>query len=45
MTQWENQGDASLRLVRDIETNTKHYVEIMSRAVDKVMPEPSVDVK
>lgn len=24
--------------------NTKHYVEIMSRAVDAVMPEPDADV-
>lgn len=34
-----------MRLVDSIETNTKHYVEIMSRAVDNVMPAPSTDVK
>ncbi|KAI8678416.1 DNA replication licensing factor MCM7 [Fusarium keratoplasticum] len=44
---WENQAfdsDDSLRLVESIEMNTKHYVEIVSRAVDAVMPQPSVDV-
>ncbi|UPK89695.1 hypothetical protein LCI18_000630 [Fusarium solani-melongenae] len=44
---WENQAfdsDDSLRLVDSIEMNTKHYVEIVSRAVDAVMPQPSVDV-
>lgn len=25
--------------------NTKHYVEIMSRAIDNVMPQPSEEVK
>ncbi|EFQ35272.1 MCM2/3/5 family protein [Colletotrichum graminicola] len=35
-------GD-ELQLVQSIETNTKHYVEIMSRAVDKLLPKPSVD--
>ncbi|GKT48083.1 DNA replication licensing factor MCM7 [Colletotrichum spaethianum] len=35
-------GD-ELQLVQSIEINTKHYVEIMSRAVDKLMPKPSVD--
>lgn len=47
MLQWENQAfdsDDSLRLVDSIEMNTKHYVEIVSRAVDAVMPQPSVDV-
>ncbi|KAF2842945.1 MCM-domain-containing protein [Patellaria atrata CBS 101060] len=29
-----------LKLVESIETNAHHYIEIMSRAVDKVMPEP-----
>ncbi|KAL6356510.1 hypothetical protein LRP88_10111 [Fusarium phalaenopsidis] len=37
-------SDDSLRLVESIEMNTKHYVEIVSRAVDAVMPQPSVDV-
>ncbi|KXH44760.1 MCM2/3/5 family protein [Colletotrichum nymphaeae SA-01] len=36
-------GD-ELQLVHSIEINTKHYVELMSRAVDKLMPQPSEDV-
>jgi DNA replication licensing factor MCM7 len=30
-----------LKLVESVEKNTKHYVEILSRAVDKLMPPPS----
>jgi DNA replication licensing factor MCM7 len=30
--------DLSLKLVGSIEQNTKHYVDIFSSAVDKVMP-------
>ncbi|KYK58214.1 DNA replication licensing factor mcm7 [Drechmeria coniospora] len=41
---WENQMEENHRLVDSIEMNTKHYVEIMSRAVDKVMPQASTDV-
>ncbi|KAF4990407.1 hypothetical protein FDECE_14399 [Fusarium decemcellulare] len=44
---WENQAfdnDESLRLVDSIEMNTKHYVDIVSRAVDAVMPQPNDDV-
>ncbi|KAH7228995.1 MCM2/3/5 family-domain-containing protein [Fusarium oxysporum] len=44
---WENQafdGEESMRLVDSIEMNTKHYVEIFSRAVDEVMPPMSADV-
>ncbi|KAJ3477798.1 hypothetical protein NLG97_g8741 [Lecanicillium saksenae] len=41
---WENETGEGLKLVDSIELNTKHYVDIMSRAVDKVMPPPSVDV-
>ncbi|QDS67626.1 hypothetical protein FKW77_004302 [Venturia effusa] len=37
--------DAStLKLLSSIETNAQHYIEILSRAVDKVMPQPSVDL-
>ena len=43
--QWEKQNDASLKLVQSIEMNTKHYVDIVSRAVDSAMPQPSTDVK
>lgn len=43
---WENQMDDEehLRLVDSIELNTKHYVEIVSRAVDEVLPQPSTEV-
>ncbi|CAM1506576.1 Fc.00g062170.m01.CDS01 [Cosmosporella sp. VM-42] len=41
---WESQADENQRLVDSIEMNTKHYVEIMSRAVDEVMPQPNTDV-
>ncbi|KAK7421924.1 DNA replication licensing factor MCM7 [Neonectria punicea] len=43
---WESQLDdeENLRLVDSIEMNTKHYVEIVSRAVDEVLPQPSTDV-
>ncbi|KAH7170685.1 DNA replication licensing factor mcm7 [Dactylonectria macrodidyma] len=43
---WENQMDEEdqMRLVDSIEMNTKHYVEIMSRAVDEVLPQPSTEV-
>ncbi|KAM5351694.1 hypothetical protein ACJ41O_004417 [Fusarium nematophilum] len=44
---WENQSfdnDDSLRLVDSIEMNTKHYVDIFSRALDAVMPQQSTDV-
>ncbi|KAK7431078.1 DNA replication licensing factor MCM7 [Neonectria magnoliae] len=43
---WESQLDdeENLRLVDSIEMNTRHYVEIMSRAVDEVLPQPSTDV-
>lgn len=30
-----------MKLVESIEKNTKHYVEILSRAVDKLMPAPT----
>jgi DNA replication licensing factor MCM7 len=30
--------------VESVESNTKHYVEIMARAIDKLMPEASGDV-
>lgn len=33
-----------MRLVESIEMNTKHYVEIFSRAVDEVMPPASADI-
>ncbi|KAM7205475.1 DNA replication licensing factor mcm7 [Naviculisporaceae sp. PSN 640] len=33
-----------LKLVESVEKNTKHYVEILSRAVDKLMPPPSENI-
>ncbi|KAM6479664.1 MCM2/3/5 family-domain-containing protein [Trichoderma sp. SZMC 28011] len=41
---WEGQTDESMKLVDSIEMNTKHYVEIMARAVDSVLPQPSEEV-
>ncbi|KAG5658800.1 hypothetical protein KAF25_007353 [Fusarium avenaceum] len=44
---WENDAfdnEDNIRLVDSIEMNTKHYVEIFSRAVDKVMPAASEDI-
>ncbi|KAL2212572.1 MCM-domain-containing protein [Sarocladium strictum] len=41
---WERIDNAENKLVESIEMNTKHYVEIVARAVDKVMPTPSTDV-
>ncbi|KAK7226086.1 hypothetical protein V2G26_014089 [Clonostachys chloroleuca] len=43
---WEEQHDEyeKLNLVSAIEENTKHYVEIMSRAIDKLLPPPDADV-
>ncbi|EJT75478.1 DNA replication licensing factor mcm7 [Gaeumannomyces tritici R3-111a-1] len=41
---YEQNVDEGLKLVQSVETNTKHYVDIVSRAVDKMMPEPSADV-
>jgi DNA replication licensing factor MCM7 len=46
--QWAHQYDANtgepLKLVESIETNTKHYVELFSRAIDKQMPAPSTEI-
>lgn len=47
LKQYENaleDGGASLKLVSSIERNANHYIEIFSRAVDKLMPQPSTDV-
>ncbi|RGP62847.1 minichromosome maintenance 7 cell division control 47 [Fusarium longipes] len=44
---WESQAfdnEDSMRLVDSIEMNTKHYVEIFSRAVDEVLPPASADI-
>ena len=34
----------SLKLVSSIEKNAHHYLEILSRAVDKAMPEPRTQI-
>lgn len=47
VAQWEEEmGEevSALKLVQSIEGNTKHYVEILSRAIDDCMPEPNSDV-
>ena len=44
MTQFEADTQSGLKLTQSIEGNTKHYVEILSQAVDETMPEPSADV-
>lgn len=36
---------STLKLISSIETNAQHYIEVLSRAVDKVMPQPSVDLR
>lgn len=36
---------STLKLKASIETNAQHYIEVLSRAVDKVMPQPSVDLR
>lgn len=41
----KSQGDGqNLRLVESIQKNTKHYIDILSDAVDKVMPKESRDI-
>jgi len=44
LAQYEQEVDEGLKLVESIEENTKHYVEILSRAVDSLMPPPSNNV-
>lgn len=34
-----------LNLVTSIEVNAKHYLDIMSKAVDKVMPDATREIK
>ncbi|OLN87941.1 DNA replication licensing factor mcm7 [Colletotrichum chlorophyti] len=44
LANYESQLGDELQLVESIRMNTKHYVELMSRAVDKLLPKPSEDV-
>ncbi|KAI2633811.1 DNA replication licensing factor mcm7 [Hypomontagnella submonticulosa] len=41
VAQWEDETNEGLKLVDSIERNTKHYVEIISRAIDNKMPSPT----
>nr|AHL18130.1 DNA replication licensing factor [Remersonia thermophila] len=41
---YEKDLNEGLRLTEWVEQNTKHYVEILSRAVDKLLPPPSEDI-
>lgn len=34
-----------MKLIESIETNAKHYLDIMAKAVDAIMPEPTRDIK
>lgn len=36
--------DVSLKLVESIEKNAYHYIEFFSRAVDKILPEPTAEL-
>jgi DNA replication licensing factor MCM7 len=36
--------DVYLRLVESVSNNTKHYVDLFSEAVDKMLPKPSTEV-
>ncbi|KAI1207997.1 DNA replication licensing factor mcm7 [Annulohypoxylon truncatum] len=38
---WEEDTNEGLKLVESIESNTKHYVEILSRAIDSKLPPPT----
>lgn len=43
---WEEQvGDDGLHLLDSVLLNTKHYVDVVSKAVDNAMPAPSSDVR
>ncbi|KAI1384927.1 DNA replication licensing factor MCM7 [Hypoxylon trugodes] len=41
LAQWESDTNEGLKLVDSIEANTKHYVEIFSRAIDSKLPTPA----
>ncbi|KAK5663317.1 hypothetical protein OQA88_3745 [Cercophora sp. LCS_1] len=41
---YEEEVNEGLKLVESIEKNTKHYVEILSRAIDKLMPAPTENI-
>ena len=39
------ENNTPLNLVSSIETNAKHYLDIFCKAVDKVMPDPTREIK
>jgi DNA replication licensing factor MCM7 len=39
------ENDSPMNLVASIETNAKHYLDLMARAVDKVMPDATREIK
>lgn len=41
---WDQDRDTGLKLVESIESNTRQYVELLSRAVDTLMPAPTQNV-
>ncbi|KAI1813004.1 DNA replication licensing factor mcm7 [Poronia punctata] len=41
---YENDTNDSLKLVESIENNTKHYVDVVSRAIDNKLPAPTSGV-
>ncbi|KAI4865151.1 DNA replication licensing factor mcm7 [Hypoxylon rubiginosum] len=44
LAQWEDDTNEALKLVDSVEANTKHYVEILSRAIDNKMPAPTTGI-
>ncbi|EPE02932.1 dna replication licensing factor mcm7 [Ophiostoma piceae UAMH 11346] len=44
LSSFEADTGSDQNLTRSIEVNAKHYVEILSQAVDELLPEPSFDV-
>ncbi|KAI1759048.1 DNA replication licensing factor mcm7 [Hypoxylon sp. FL1150] len=44
LAQWEDDTNEALKLVESVEANTKHYVEILSRAIDNKMPAPTTGI-
>ncbi|PKS06309.1 hypothetical protein jhhlp_007057 [Lomentospora prolificans] len=44
LASFEDSLDENLKLVESVEMNTKHYTEVMSRAIDKLLPTPSVEI-
>ena len=44
LASYEKDLNEGLKLVEWVEQNTRHYVEILSRAVDKLMPQPNENV-